>query len=200
MNRPRLSSRPTPLRSGLDATRPASRCGWKKSALDWLWTPHRAFGVVSPCLDARPAGTRRRAKEEAMRSSKTLRVLRSGLAIAALVAGLSGSRAAAVDVRFVRIDGYPAPGTPPNLNKVGILEIGSATARNVLVLNPGTSASAAYFAPLAENIVDRLPRWQVWAVERREDPARGRCLPSTASDRQLTHPPPVPHHRAGVPA
>src|SRR5262245_52008279 len=74
-----------------------------------------------------------------------------------------------VEVRFVRIDGFAAPGTPAELNKVGILQIGSSKARNVLVLNPGTSASAAYFAPLGRTIVEKLPKWQVWAVERREN-------------------------------
>ena len=37
------------------------------------------------------------------------------------------------------------------------------------MLNPGTSASAAYFAPLAKTLVRLLPGWQVWAVERREN-------------------------------
>lgn len=45
----------------------------------------------------------------------------------------------------------------------------AAKARNVLVLNPGTSASSAYFAPLGRTVVERLPNWQVWAVERREN-------------------------------
>ena len=107
-------------------------------------------------------------KEDAMRSRRS-KVLRLALAAAGLVIAMRAPHAAAVDVRFVRIDGYPAPGTPANLNKVGILEIGDATARNVLVLNPGTSASAAYFAPLAKTVVERLPGWQVWAVERREN-------------------------------
>ena len=39
----------------------------------------------------------------------------------------------------------------------------------MLVLNPGTSASAAYFEPLAKDIVSRAKGWQVWAVERREN-------------------------------
>jgi hypothetical protein len=56
-------------------------------------------------------------------------------------------------VRFVRLDGFPAPGTPPGLNEVGVLQIGRRGARNILILNPGTSASAAYFAPLAKTIV-----------------------------------------------
>ena len=50
-----------------------------------------------------------------------------------------------------------------------MLQIGPRSARNVLVLNPGTSASAAYFAPLAETIVTMAKGWQVWAVERREN-------------------------------
>jgi len=72
-------------------------------------------------------------------------------------------------VRFEQLDGYPAPGTPAQYQKVGVLEIGPRGARNVLVLNPGTSASAAYFAPLAKTIVARAKGWQVWAVERREN-------------------------------
>jgi hypothetical protein len=72
-------------------------------------------------------------------------------------------------VRFERLDGFHAPGTPARLNKVGVLEIGSRSARNVLVLNPGTSAGAAYFAPVAKDLVERASGWQVWAVERREN-------------------------------
>jgi pimeloyl-ACP methyl ester carboxylesterase len=76
---------------------------------------------------------------------------------------------ATAKISFQRIDGFTSPGTPAKYDKVGILEIGSPNARNVLVLNPGTSASAAYFAPLARSIVAQAPAWQVWAVERREN-------------------------------
>ena len=72
-------------------------------------------------------------------------------------------------VRFSTMQGYPSPGTPSNLNVVGVLKTGNPKAKNVLVLNPGTSASAAYFEPLAKSIVKRLPDWQIWAVERREN-------------------------------
>jgi hypothetical protein len=72
-------------------------------------------------------------------------------------------------VRFVRLDGFAAPGTPPELDKVGVLEIGKKNARNILILNPGTSASAAYFAPLAKTVVKQAKGWAVWAVERREN-------------------------------
>jgi pimeloyl-ACP methyl ester carboxylesterase len=74
-----------------------------------------------------------------------------------------------VTVRFQRFEGFAAPGTPAELNKVGVLQIGRKSAKNILVLNPGTSASAAYFAPLAKTVVERAPGWQVWAVERREN-------------------------------
>jgi pimeloyl-ACP methyl ester carboxylesterase len=70
---------------------------------------------------------------------------------------------------FQRLTGFRSPGTPAKFDKVGVLKIGSPSARNVLVLNPGTSASAAYFAPLARSIVAKAPKWQVWAVERREN-------------------------------
>src|SRR5262249_59411273 len=74
-----------------------------------------------------------------------------------------------VSVRFEWLNGTVSPGTPPELNRVGVLKVGPKGARNVLILNPGTSASAAYFAPLAKLIVQRAKGWQVWAVERREN-------------------------------
>jgi pimeloyl-ACP methyl ester carboxylesterase len=96
---------------------------------------------------------------------------RLALAAAAVAAtcALPASVHAATAPRFERIAGYASPGTPAKYDKVGILKIGSAKAKNVLVLNPGTSASAAYFAPLAKSLVAQAPGWQVWAVERREN-------------------------------
>ena len=47
--------------------------------------------------------------------------------------------------------------------------LGPATAKNVLVLEPGTSAGSAYFVPLAKWIVSTAKGWQVWSVERREN-------------------------------
>jgi pimeloyl-ACP methyl ester carboxylesterase len=64
--------------------------------------------------------------------------------------------------------GYSAPGTPAAYNKVGVIKVGAPDAKNVLVLEPGTSAAAAYFVPLASWIVAKAPNWQVWAVQRRE--------------------------------
>jgi pimeloyl-ACP methyl ester carboxylesterase len=67
------------------------------------------------------------------------------------------------------MDGVAAPGTPAKYDKVGVIKVGSAGAKNVLVLEPGTSAGGAYFVPLAKWIVSKDPGWQVWSVERREN-------------------------------
>jgi len=65
--------------------------------------------------------------------------------------------------------GFAAPGTPARYDKVGVLKVGPGDAKNVLVLEPGTSAGSAYFVPLARWIVAKAPGWQVWSVERREN-------------------------------
>ncbi|WP_419992616.1 hypothetical protein [Streptomyces boninensis] len=91
------------------------------------------------------------------------------------MAGLLPAPSAAAGTRRIPVslawmDGYQDPATPAGLNKVGVMRTGYATARNVLVLSPGTSVGAAYFLPLARDIVARTRgRWQVWAVERREN-------------------------------
>ena len=89
------------------------------------------------------------------------------LALALALCALPASASAAS--RFERLAGFHAPGTPAKYNKVGVLKVGPRSAKNILVLNPGTSASAAYFAPLAEDIARKAKGWQVWAVERREN-------------------------------
>lgn len=98
-----------------------------------------------------------------------VRLALAAVTAAALFGGLSASAEARIAVKFTVMDGYGAPGTPAELNKVGVLKTGPSNAPNVLVLNPGTSAGAGYFEPLAKTIVRRLGGWQVWAVERRED-------------------------------
>jgi hypothetical protein len=105
------------------------------------------------------------------------------------VALLASSAHAAVPVRFERLDGFRAPGTPARLNKVGVLQIGPRSARNVLVLNPGTSAGAAYFAPVAKDLVERADGWQVWAVERRENLLEDHSMLDRARQGTATGPP-----------
>jgi pimeloyl-ACP methyl ester carboxylesterase len=95
------------------------------------------------------------------------------VAVAALLASstpaIGAKQSAGVDVRVRRLDGFSAPGTPAKYNKVGVIETGPSDAKNILVLVPGTSASAAYFEPLAKDIVRKAKGWQVWAIERREN-------------------------------
>src|SRR5882724_11058555 len=98
-------------------------------------------------------------------SHRRLTLLVVGLALATFTPPARSEAA----VRFRRLHAFHAPGTPARLDKVGVLEIGPRKARNILILNPGTSASAAYFAPLAKTVVAKAKGWQVWAVERREN-------------------------------
>ncbi len=86
---------------------------------------------------------------------------------AAVCSALTSSAAAKVGVSWMQ--SYRAPGTPARYDKVGVIKLGRPSARNVLILEPGTSAGAAYFAPLARWIVSQAPGWQVWSVERREN-------------------------------
>ena len=92
---------------------------------------------------------------------------RAAATIAVLVASVAAAPASAA--RFERLAGVKSSGTPAKYDKVGVLEFGSRNAPNVLILNPGTSASAAYFAPLARTVVSQAKSWQVWSVERREN-------------------------------
>jgi pimeloyl-ACP methyl ester carboxylesterase len=81
----------------------------------------------------------------------------------------ASAAASTAPLRVQWMPGFDAPGTPARYNKVGVLKIGPSTAKNVLVLEPGTSAGSAYFVPLATWIVAKTPGWQVWSVERREN-------------------------------
>jgi pimeloyl-ACP methyl ester carboxylesterase len=89
--------------------------------------------------------------------------------VAAAMSVAAAAPAAGAAVRFERLKGYDDPATPAKYDKVGVLETGAKQARNVLIMVPGTSASAAYFEPLAKSITAKNPGWQVWSVERREN-------------------------------
>ncbi len=90
-------------------------------------------------------------------------------AVAVVLAIIAPAASAGASVRFHLMQGVDSAGTPAKYDRVGVLKTGSPKARNILVLNPGTSASAAYFEPLARTIVEKTKGWQVWAVERREN-------------------------------
>ena len=98
---------------------------------------------------------------------------RRTLGLAALAAGCvalaaAPASASALALKVTWMNGFKAPGTPAKYDKVGVIKVGRSSAKNVLVFEPGTSAAAAYFVPLAKWIVQSAPGWQVWAVQRRE--------------------------------
>jgi pimeloyl-ACP methyl ester carboxylesterase len=80
---------------------------------------------------------------------------------------VAASAASALSVTWMK--GFAAAGTPGHYNQVGVIKVGPRSAKNVLVLEPGTSAGGGYFVPLAKWIVAKTPGWQVWSVERREN-------------------------------
>jgi pimeloyl-ACP methyl ester carboxylesterase len=84
------------------------------------------------------------------------------------VALATGARSASA-LKVMWMQGFSAPGTPAKYNQVGVIKVGPRSSKNVLVLEPGTSAGGGYFVPLAEWIVARTKGWQVWSVERRQN-------------------------------
>jgi hypothetical protein len=89
-------------------------------------------------------------------------------------------------VKFERIAGYNDPATPDDLDKVGILKVGPKKAPNVLILNPGTSASSAYFKPFMDFVVSQLDDWQIWAIERRENLLEDHSVANQAKAHMIT--------------
>ncbi len=109
-----------------------------------------------------------------------MRLLTITTAILALAAGTAS---AATKVTWMA--GFPAAGTPSKYNKVGVIKVGPRKAKNVLVLEPGTSAGGAYFVPLAKWITSSLPGWQVWSVERRENLLEDQSMLNKAKRHQI---------------
>jgi hypothetical protein len=96
------------------------------------------------------------------------------------------SSAPAHNLNVEWLNGYPDPGTPAQYNKVGVLKVGPSSARNVLVLEPGTSAGSTYFVALAKWIVSTVSGWQVWSVERRENRLEDQSLLNRYKDGKAT--------------
>ncbi len=69
--------------------------------------------------------------------------------------------------RVVAMDGVVSG--PAQYNHFRVLEVGPADAKNVLVLEPGTAGGAAYLRLAAQDIAVRVPGWQVWSIDRREN-------------------------------
>jgi pimeloyl-ACP methyl ester carboxylesterase len=101
-----------------------------------------------------------------MRTRRTRNLTATTLVCAAASLSVPAT-AAALKVTWMK--GFAAPATPAKYDNVGVIKVGPAKAKNVLVLAPGTSAGSAYFVPLAQWLVSKLPGWQVWSEERREN-------------------------------
>jgi pimeloyl-ACP methyl ester carboxylesterase len=112
------------------------------------------------------------------------------LVVVALLIGASASSASASSASpklgVTWMKSYASPGTPAKYNKVGVIKVGKPKAKNVLVLEPGTSAGAAYFVPLAKWIVSKAPNWQVWSVARRESLLEDQSVMNLAKEGKAT--------------
>ena len=87
------------------------------------------------------------------------------IALAALVAALL-LPASAHAATTVTIKGVPAAG-PATYDKSYVTKIGPSSAKTVLVLVPGYIGGAGDFLQIGEDLVDRVPGLQVWALDRR---------------------------------
>ena len=92
--------------------------------------------------------------------------MRLALAAALAVSLACAAPAAAVD-RYVPMQVPHAPG-PKKYDKVWVQQLGPKRAKQVVVLVPGTQGGAGGITPVARDIVRRVPRTQVWIVDRRE--------------------------------
>ena len=135
-----------------------------------------AIGPMARSSDRTRAAPDAPGRASVVKSKKTLSVAIAILCTAALVSSCGSSSSASASTAPLGVTwmaGYAAPGTPAKYNKVGVIKIGPSSAKNVLVLEPGTSAGSAYFVPLAQWIVSKT-QWLAGLVRRAPgEPARG---------------------------
>ena len=90
---------------------------------------------------------------------------------AALILALAGLLVAAAPAagleRYVPMKGAPGAG-PAKYDRVFVQQLGPRRHNRVVVLVPGTNGGAGGITPVGRDIVDRVPRTQVWIVDRRE--------------------------------
>jgi hypothetical protein len=103
------------------------------------------------------------------------------LTLSTIAVAFVGAPPASAD-RVFTVRGANAPG-PAKYDRVRVIEQGPRRAHHILVLVPGTSAGAAYFRPVASDIVKRLKGWRVWSIDRRENLLEDH----SALDRALAH-------------
>jgi len=130
-------------------------------------------GRRAPAEPART--TRRRSTNRPARANRrrTVGVVSAAL-VAALALGTSRSGAAgatsapAASSSVFTVQGFAAPGTPPQYNQVMVRRFGSANASKVLVLVPGDLGGAGDFNIVGPYLAAHVPGLQVWAETRRE--------------------------------
>jgi len=86
----------------------------------------------------------------------------------ALAVALALCAPASAAERNVTVKGVAAPG-PAKYDRVFVQQVGPRRAGRVLVLVPGFLGGAGGIAPVARDIVKRVPGLQVWIVDRREN-------------------------------
>ncbi len=97
--------------------------------------------------------------------------LRSRVVVAVVtvvVALVWAASSQAASTSILSVPGEVVPGTPHKYDKVMVRRYGSANAKRVLVLVPGTDAGAGYFGNVATYLSSHVPNLQVWAEMRRE--------------------------------
>src|SRR3954451_9162458 len=82
------------------------------------------------------------------------------------VLALTAAAAAPAQAKYVSIPGAPGYG-PAKYAKVFVDKTGPASAKNVLVLIPGTFGGSGDFGLVAKTLVAKIPNLQVWAIDRR---------------------------------
>jgi hypothetical protein len=93
-------------------------------------------------------------------------VTRIALALGLVMTLAAAAPAAAID-RYIPMKVPPGAG-PAKYDRVFVQQLGPARVENVLVLVPGTNGGAGALIPVARQILRRVPRTQVWIVDRRE--------------------------------
>src|ERR1700759_5700220 len=110
-------------------------------------------------------------------------------AIAALVAAASlitfASAARAAEVQTTITGWTKAPG-PRKYDTLDVTKFGSASAKTVLVLVPGTNGGGGDFTLDPRELVKDVPGLQVWAVDRRSQQLEDTSVFQQALDGKVT--------------
>jgi hypothetical protein len=91
----------------------------------------------------------------------------AGALVLSILASLAVCGPAGAVDRYVPMKVGPAAG-PAKYDRVWVQQLGPSAHDRVVVLMPGTNGGAGSITPVARDIVARVPRTQVWIVDRRQ--------------------------------